>query len=58
MCIIKVFSSIVPGVPMQCAAAGVACGLVVRTHSDSDEIQEYKILTDLNVMCIDMHDIV
>ena len=38
-----------PGVPMSRAAAGVACGLFVRTKPDSDEIEKYQILTDILV---------
>lgn len=34
---------------MSRAAAGVACGLFVRTKPDSDEIEKYQILTDILV---------
>ena len=39
----------IPGVPMKSAAAGVACGLIVKTKPDSDEIEKYQILTDIMV---------
>lgn len=35
------------GVPMKSAAAGVACGLIVKTKPDSDEIEKYQILADI-----------
>lgn len=43
-----------PGVPMSRAAAGVACGLFVRTKPDSDEIEKYQILTDILVTTSNM----
>ena len=51
--LVYLFNSIrsipISGVPMSRAAAGVACGLFVRTKPDSDEIEEYQILTDILV---------
>lgn len=40
------------GVPMTRAAAGVACGLLVRTIPGSDEIEKYQILTDIVVRLV------
>ena len=39
----------IPGVPMPHAVAGVACGLFSRTKRDSGDIDQYQILTDINV---------
>ncbi len=37
------------GVPISQAVAGVAVGLVSRTNPDNQEIEDYRILTDLLV---------
>ncbi len=34
---------------MSRAAAGVACGLAVRSKPGTDEIEKYQILTDISV---------
>ena len=39
----------ISGVPMPHAVAGVACGLFSRTKPDSVDIDQYQILTDINV---------
>lgn len=39
----------ISGVPMPHPVAGVACGLFTRTKPDSDDIDQYQILTDINV---------
>ena len=43
------FHNPIPGVPMPHPVAGVACGLFTRTKLDSDDIDQYQILTDINV---------
>ena len=37
------------GVPISRPVAGVACGLVTRKDADTEEILDYKILTDISV---------
>jgi hypothetical protein len=39
----------ISGVPMPHAVAGVACGLFTRTKPDSQDIDQYQILSDINV---------
>ena len=39
----------IPGVPMPHAVAGVACGLFTRIKPDSQDIDQYQILSDINV---------
>ena len=39
----------IPGVPIPHAVAGVACGLFTRTKLDSQDIDQYQILSDINV---------
>ncbi len=41
---------------MSRAAAGVACGLVVRMKPGSDEIENYQILTDISVSSSCVYD--
>ena len=43
------FLVLIPGVPMPHAVAGVACGLFTRTKPDSQDIDQYQILSDINV---------
>ena len=40
---------LISGVPIKSAAAGVACGLIVKLKPDSSEIEKYEILTDILV---------
>lgn len=41
------------GVPISQAVAGVAVGLVSRTNPDNQEIEDYRILTDLLVSILE-----
>ena len=41
------FDTTITGVPMSKSVAGVACGLVMDTHSQSSEPDRYQILSDL-----------
>ena len=43
---------LISGVPMPHAVAGVACGLLTRTKPDSQDIDQYQILSDINVRII------
>ena len=42
----KFFLSIT-GVPISSAVAGVAIGLVTKNSPDKDEIEDYRLLTDI-----------
>lgn len=44
--IYKFFFSII-GVPIASAVAGVAVGLVTKNNPDKDEIEDYRLLTDI-----------
>lgn len=41
------FFSCIIGVPISSAVAGVAIGLVTKNSLDKDEIEDYRLLTDI-----------